>query len=205
MREGWESSRPTALPNWVECLGGSPRRAWRSWRLLSLLNRAGQPDRYPGRCRHRALYQLPEDLPHKGRGGRGTHKSMPREPRPIPVDLTRAVEGRQVFLRENLPVYKTPEEAVKTYPHMYQYSRNIELFYETPVEVGQSGPRLRNYPRTIVKKAFKEKTGPTDQTFPGPADKLSDPHRGIRNSHGHRRDPKESATDGSSLSARSAQ
>lgn len=70
---------------------------------------------------------------------------------------TRAVEGRQILLHENLPAYRTPEEAVKTYLHMYQYHRNIELLYETPVEVGRSGPRLRNYLRTMVKKAFKEK------------------------------------------------
>lgn len=70
---------------------------------------------------------------------------------------TKAVEGRQILLHENLPAYRTPEEAVRTYLHMYQYHRNIELLYETPVEVGQRGPRLRNYLRTMVKKAFKEK------------------------------------------------
>lgn len=70
---------------------------------------------------------------------------------------TRAVEGRLMLLRANLPAYKTPEEAVKTYLHMYQYQRNIELLYETPVEVGQGGPRLKNYLKTMIKKAFKEK------------------------------------------------
>ena len=69
----------------------------------------------------------------------------------------RAAEGRRILLQANLPAYATPEEAVKTYLYMYRYRRNIDLLYETPAEVGQSGNGLRNDPKAILRDAIKEK------------------------------------------------
>ena len=68
----------------------------------------------------------------------------------------RAAEGRRILLQNNVPAYATPEEAVKTYLYMYRYRRNIDLLYETPAEVAQTGPRLKNYLKTILRKAMKE-------------------------------------------------
>ncbi|TRO53717.1 GNAT family N-acetyltransferase [Candidatus Bathyarchaeota archaeon] len=43
-------------------------------------------------------------------------------------------EANRIFNANNIPTYSTPENAVKTYMHMYQYERNVELIYETPEE-----------------------------------------------------------------------
>jgi len=67
-----------------------------------------------------------------------------------------AAEGRLILLRNNVPAYATPEEAVKTYYYMYLYHRNHGLIYETPAEVTASGIPLMNYLKTVVKKALKE-------------------------------------------------
>jgi len=68
----------------------------------------------------------------------------------------RAAEGRRMLLTNGVPAYGTPEEAVKTYLYMYSYRRNIQLLYETPAEVGAGAP-LRNYLKTAVRKAIKER------------------------------------------------
>ena len=44
-------------------------------------------------------------------------------------------EGREILLKNNIPTYDTPEEAVRTYLYMYRYERNLELLYETPSEL----------------------------------------------------------------------
>jgi len=69
----------------------------------------------------------------------------------------RAAEGRRALLTNNVPAYATPEEAVKTYLYMYRYRRNIELLYETPAEVERAGAPLRNYLKTVIRKAVKER------------------------------------------------
>jgi acetyltransferase len=43
--------------------------------------------------------------------------------------------GREIFHQAAVPCYDTPEEAVRTYLSMYQYSRNLEQLYETPAEL----------------------------------------------------------------------
>ena len=67
----------------------------------------------------------------------------------------RAADGRRILMQNNVPAYGTPEEAVKTYLYMYRYRRNIQLLYETPVEV-ETGAPLRNYLKTAVRKTIKE-------------------------------------------------
>ncbi len=64
--------------------------------------------------------------------------------------------GRETLRRNNIPTYKTPEEAVKTYFYMYRYSRNLELLYETPAElpVNQSPPK--NNLRAFIKRTLRE-------------------------------------------------
>jgi len=43
--------------------------------------------------------------------------------------------GRRILQAAGIPCYETPEYAVKTYLGMYDYSRNLELLYETPAEL----------------------------------------------------------------------
>jgi len=44
-------------------------------------------------------------------------------------------EANQIFSKNNIPTFTTPEQAVRTYMYMYQYKHNLELLYETPEEV----------------------------------------------------------------------
>ena len=43
--------------------------------------------------------------------------------------------GQQVLERNKIPVYQTPEDAVKCFMHMYDYSRNLEILHETPSQI----------------------------------------------------------------------
>jgi len=44
-------------------------------------------------------------------------------------------EANTLLNQRHIPTYFTPEQAVKTFIHMYQYKRNLELLYETPEEL----------------------------------------------------------------------
>jgi acetyltransferase len=43
--------------------------------------------------------------------------------------------GRDIFHRAGVPCFETPEDAVKAYLGMYEYSKNLELLYQTPAEL----------------------------------------------------------------------
>ena len=44
-------------------------------------------------------------------------------------------EARRMLHHNNIPSFRTPEEAISTFLNMFNYSRNIELLYQTPEEV----------------------------------------------------------------------
>lgn len=44
-------------------------------------------------------------------------------------------EGQRILESCRIPVYNTPEPAVNCFMHMYNYSRNLEILYETPSEI----------------------------------------------------------------------
>jgi len=44
-------------------------------------------------------------------------------------------EGQKVLEANNIPVYQTPEDAVKAFMIMYDYSRNLEILHETPTQI----------------------------------------------------------------------
>ncbi|MCW4046834.1 MAG: GNAT family N-acetyltransferase [Candidatus Bathyarchaeota archaeon] len=44
-------------------------------------------------------------------------------------------EANRILNANNIPTYSTPEHAIKTYMHMVQYKRNLDLIYETPEEL----------------------------------------------------------------------
>ena len=66
------------------------------------------------------------------------------------------VEGRDILCRKNIPVYATPEEAVRTYLYMYNYKRNLDLLYETPSELAVDKAPPKNNLKAFVKRAIKE-------------------------------------------------
>jgi acetyltransferase len=62
-----------------------------------------------------------------------------------------AVAGaEQVFRREHVPTFDTPEDAVRAYMNMYQYTRNLANLYETPADILPSF----DPDREVVKRVF---------------------------------------------------
>jgi len=43
--------------------------------------------------------------------------------------------ARRILNRNGVPAYSTPEEAVEAYAYLYNYTRNLEIHYETPEEL----------------------------------------------------------------------
>jgi len=67
------------------------------------------------------------------------------------------VEKANHILTENgVPNYSTPEQAVATYMYMYQYKRNLELLYETPVELPVDSAPPKQPLLSIIRNAVKE-------------------------------------------------
>lgn len=65
-------------------------------------------------------------------------------------------EARRIVLRNDIPVYETPEEAVKTYLYMYNYGRNLELLYETPVELPVDQAPPKSNLKALIRRVIKE-------------------------------------------------
>ena len=61
-------------------------------------------------------------------------------------------EARKVFLKNNVPTYATPEEAVRTYFYMYSYERNLELMYETPSDLPVDQAPPKNNLKTLLRR-----------------------------------------------------
>ena len=59
-------------------------------------------------------------------------------------------------MQSNIPTYSTPEQAVRTYMYMNQYSRNLELLYQTPEELPIDSVPPRRPINVIIKEAAKE-------------------------------------------------
>ncbi|HXX72975.1 MAG TPA: acetate--CoA ligase family protein, partial [Candidatus Acidoferrales bacterium] len=64
-------------------------------------------------------------------------------------------ESREIFQRNNIPTYSTPEEAVKTYAYMYQYRRNLDQLYETPQELPVDFSPPKAHLKVVIRNAAK--------------------------------------------------
>ena len=62
----------------------------------------------------------------------------------------KVAEGVNIFRHAHVPTFDTPEDAVRAYMYMYQYTRNLANLYETPADI------LSNFEprRDDVKKIF---------------------------------------------------
>ncbi len=60
-------------------------------------------------------------------------------------------EGAGLLIANSIPTYGTPEEAVKTYLHMYQYKKNLQLLYETPEELPLEQAPRRDRLKTLMR------------------------------------------------------
>ena len=65
-------------------------------------------------------------------------------------------KGREILIRNNIPTYDNPEDAVKTYLYMYHYHRNLALLYETPAELPISGSPPKNHLKAFIRKIVRE-------------------------------------------------
>lgn len=63
-------------------------------------------------------------------------------------------EGRKILTNGKIPSYDAPEQAVKTFLNMYQYTKNIELLYETPGEVKQDSKPQLDKIKTHLKEIY---------------------------------------------------
>ncbi|HNT44318.1 MAG TPA: GNAT family N-acetyltransferase, partial [Syntrophorhabdaceae bacterium] len=69
-----------------------------------------------------------------------------------------AEKGRDLLIENNIPVYRTPEEAVKAYLYMHQYRKNIEMLYEIPEDISPGHSRLNNHQKAIIRNCLREGT-----------------------------------------------
>jgi acetyltransferase len=56
----------------------------------------------------------------------------------------------------NIPTYATPEQGVRTYMYMHQYSRNLEMLYQTPEELPVDSVPPKRPIDVIIREAAKE-------------------------------------------------
>ena len=65
-------------------------------------------------------------------------------------------EARRLLYENKVPTYEFPEEAIKTYLDMYQYSRNLEELYETPEDLPLDMAPPTNYLKVLAHHRLKE-------------------------------------------------
>ncbi len=64
-------------------------------------------------------------------------------------------EVKDMLLRNNIPTYDTPEEAVRTYLYMYKYERNLRSLYETPKDLSLDEIPPTNNLKLFIRKSLK--------------------------------------------------
>ena len=65
-------------------------------------------------------------------------------------------EGRLVFVKNSIPIYNTPEEAVRTYMNMCRYKRHLDQLYQTPDELPPQKAPLKTHLKELIRMALKE-------------------------------------------------
>jgi acetyltransferase len=65
-------------------------------------------------------------------------------------------EGAHALTGAAVPVYDTPEDAVRAYMYMVNYRRNIELLHETPEELPEDEMRLSNHLKVLLRNAARD-------------------------------------------------
>ncbi len=64
--------------------------------------------------------------------------------------------ARKLLRKSGVPTFATPEQAVKSYLYMHQYSRNLELLYETPEEIPTEESPIKHHLKALVRRAAWE-------------------------------------------------
>ena len=64
-------------------------------------------------------------------------------------------KARRILQKNGILVFATPEQAVSTFMHMYSYTQNLELLYQTPEEVSTNGS-VPAFLKEFIGKRLKE-------------------------------------------------
>jgi acetyltransferase len=67
----------------------------------------------------------------------------------------RCQKARRILQKNRIPSFSTPEEAVSTFMYMYNYTRNLQLLYQTPEELQLEKPNSTLLKGTL-RRAFCE-------------------------------------------------
>ena len=76
--------------------------------------------------------------------------------------------ARNILRKNRIPSYSTPEQAASTFMYMYQYSRSLELLYETPEELPSpvaNKARLTQMLKTAANEGREVLTEPESKEF----------------------------------------
>jgi len=65
--------------------------------------------------------------------------------------------GREILEKGNIPVYRQPEDAIRSFMHIYNYSKNLELLYETPATIPHAFTPKTEANKKIIENAIKNK------------------------------------------------
>ena len=66
-------------------------------------------------------------------------------------------KGQKILESNNIPVYQTPENAVKCFMLMYDYSRNLKILHETPSQIPQEFQPNKNDSKKLITEVLKDK------------------------------------------------
>ncbi|MCX5804901.1 MAG: GNAT family N-acetyltransferase [Proteobacteria bacterium] len=95
-----------------------------------------------------------------------------------------SLQGLDILEKANIPVYTTPEVAVRACMYMFKYRRNIEILNETPEEAPENKMGLTNHLKAVIRNAVKGNKEILDEddaanflkNYEIPFLKKSDPH-----------------------------
>jgi len=65
-------------------------------------------------------------------------------------------DGREILEKGNIPVYRIPEEGVECFMEMCNYSKNLQLLYETPATIPHAFSPKTNDNKKLLDKLIKE-------------------------------------------------
>ncbi len=73
----------------------------------------------------------------------------------------RIAQARQLLYDNNLPVFEFPEEAIRAYVYMCDYSRNLRMLYETHGETPVEGAS-KHHLKTLIRRAVRNEVSSLD-------------------------------------------
>lgn len=72
------------------------------------------------------------------------------------MGATDIYEGQRILETNNIPVFQTPEDAVKSFVVMYNYSRNLKILHETPSQVPSQFQPRKEANKKLIAQVFND-------------------------------------------------